>query len=258
MLDLAALKNIRPFVATPNYGGVLTSVYVRSLLGLVNTAWTHGMSMQTRFLDGDSLVTRARNRLVAEFMADTRWTHLFWIDADIGFEPQAALRLLLSGRDVVAGIYPQKRDGWPDAGLAAALPAGSTRADFEARYARFPVNALAGTHAADADGFVEVAEAPTGFMLIERSVFDRMASQFSELRYTPDASDDPAEAGWPHYRFFDTMQEPDGGRYLSEDFAFCRRWRAAGGQVFIDTQSNLAHQGQRTYTGNFARYLSHP
>ena len=54
------------------------------------------------------------------------------------------------------------------------------------------------------------------------------------------------------------MQEPDGGRYLSEDFAFCRRWRAAGGQVFIDTQSNLAHHGQRTYTGNFARYLSHP
>src|ERR1700712_1022763 len=195
MLELAALKDIRPFVATPSHAGTLGSNCVRSLLGLVNLAWTHGMPMQTRFLDGDSLVTRARNRLVAEFMADLRWTHLFWIDADIGFEPQAALRLLLSGRQVVAGIYPQKRDGWPGAGLEAALPVGSTRADFDARYARFPLNALAGTRAADVDGFVEVAEAPTGFMLIERGVFDRMAGHFPELRYTPDASDDPAEAG---------------------------------------------------------------
>ena len=106
MLDAAALKDIRPFVATPNYGGVLTTSYVRSLLGLVNLAYQHGFSMQSRFLDGDSLITRARSRMVAVFMADARWTHLFWIDADIGFEPEAALRLLLAGRDVVAGVYP--------------------------------------------------------------------------------------------------------------------------------------------------------
>ena len=47
MLDASALQHIRPFVATPNYGGVLTTTYVRSLLGLVNLAWSHGFSMQT-------------------------------------------------------------------------------------------------------------------------------------------------------------------------------------------------------------------
>ncbi|RYY72700.1 MAG: hypothetical protein EOO24_47315, partial [Comamonadaceae bacterium] len=98
MLDTSALKAMRPFVATPSHSGSMSSIYVRSLLGLVNLAWTHGFAMQTRFLDGDSLVPRARNRLVAEFMADTEATHLFWIDADIGFAPDAALRLLLSGR----------------------------------------------------------------------------------------------------------------------------------------------------------------
>ena len=36
MPDLSALKDIRPFVATPSYGGTMTSLYVRSLLGLVN------------------------------------------------------------------------------------------------------------------------------------------------------------------------------------------------------------------------------
>lgn len=256
MPDLSALKDIRPFVATPSYGGTMTSLYVRSLLGLVNLAWEHRFPMQTRFLDGDSLITRARNRLVAEFMADTRWTHLFWIDADIGFEPEAALRLLCAGRDVVAGIYPHKTDGWPAGGLREPLPAGATREDFEALHASFPANAFDTRLSVDAEGFVEVLDAPTGFMLIARSVFERLAAAYPQLRYTPERAADPAVRDLPHYRFFDVLAEPDNGAYLAEDFAFCRRWQSIGGQVFIDARSNLSHQGTRTYTGHFGRALA--
>ncbi len=255
MLDLSALKDIRPFIATPSYSGSMSSVYVRSLLGLVNLAWTQGFAMQTRFLDGDSLIPRARNRLVAEFMADARWTHLFFIDADIGFEPEAALRLLLAGRDVVAGIYPHKLDGWPAAGLTHALPAGSTREDVEARHAQFPVNAANATARIDADGFMEVEDAPTGFMLIARGVFERLAVALPDLRYTPDHSVDGAVPAVPHHRFFDVMAERGNGRYLSEDFAFCRRWQSVGGRVFIDTRSALSHVGSKTYRGDFARSI---
>lgn len=256
MLDPATLKDIRPFVATPSYTGGLSTAYASGLLGLVNLAWQHGFAVQTRFLDGDSLVTRARNRLVAEFMADARWTHLFWIDADIGFAPEAALRLMLAGHEVVAGVYPRKTDGWPAAGLPQPLPAGSTRADFEARHAVFPFNALRQGAAVDADGFVEVLDAPTGFMLIARTVFERMAQAYPELRYAPDDAHLPAaEASWPHYRFFDTLAEPGSGRWLSEDYAFCRRWQALGGRIFVDARSNLGHQGLRTYTGDLGRAL---
>ena len=252
MLAVNALKDIRPFVATPTHSGLLSAVYVRSLLGLVNAAWSHGFAMQTRFLEGDSLIPRARNRMAAEFMADDRWTHLFWIDADIGFEPEAALRLLLAGRDVAAGVYPHKSDGWPAQGLAQALPAGTRREDFEARHAVFPINALEGRHAVDADGFVEVLDAPTGFMLIARGVFERMAAACPELRYTPD----DGGGGRAHFRFFDVLAEPGNGRYLSEDFAFCRRWQALGGKVFVDARSNLVHQGVCTYGGHFAQALA--
>ena len=260
MLDTSELRHIRPYIATPNYGGVLCTTYVRSLLGLVNLAFQHGFAMQTRFLDGDSLITRARNRMVAEFMQDSRWTHLFWIDADIGFEPEAALRLLLAGRDVVAGVYPHKIDAWPTQGLDEALPAGSTRADFEARYASFPANLLSRGQV-DADGFMEVLDAPTGFMLIARRVFDEMAAALPELRYTPDQAGHPLiRAGQPapppHYRFFDVLAEPDNGRYLTEDYAFCRRWQSIGGKVHVDTRSKLTHQGHKTYTGDFGRALS--
>lgn len=258
MLDATALRTLRPFIATPSYTGALTSVYVRSLLGLVNAAWTHGFAMQTRFLDGDSLIPRARNRMVAEFMADAQWTHLFWIDADIGFAPEAALRLLLAGHDVVAGVYPQKTDGWPARGLAEPLPAGSTREDFGARHASYPVNfAGAGAAQVDADGFAEVLDAPTGFMLIARSVFTRLAQAMPELRFTPDHMEDAAAAALPHYRFFDVMAEPGNGRYLSEDFAFCRRWQSIGGRVFIDTRSRLTHVGTQAFHGDFARRLAH-
>ena len=258
MLEPGALPGIRPWIATPSYSGALTTGYVRSLLGLVGLAYAHGFAMHTRFLDGDSLVTRARNRMVAEFMADARWTHLFWIDADIGFEPESALRLLLSGHDVVAGVYPHKQDGWPAQGLAEPLPAGSTRADFEARHASFPANLL--RHApseVDAHGFLEVLDAPTGFMLIARHVFERLAQAMPALRYTPDlgAPDGRTAAPAPHYRFFDVLAEPDNGRYLSEDYAFCRRWQSVGGKVHVDTRCRLTHQGHKVYTGDFGRAL---
>ena len=52
------------------------------------------------------------------------------------------------------------------------------------------------------------------------------------------------------------MAEPDNGRWLSEDYAFCRRWQAVGGTVHVDARSRLAHQGLRTYRGDFGRSLA--
>ena len=51
------------------------------------------------------------------------------------------------------------------------------------------------------------------------------------------------------------MVDPDSGRYLSEDYAFCRRWRDIGGKVFIDINSKLDHQGQHVWRGNFRAHL---
>ena len=73
---------------------------------------------------GESLITRARNNCVATFLENKEWTHLFWIDSDIGFSAEAFYRLLLADKDVAAGIYPLKRENWPDEGV----PAGTTQA----------------------------------------------------------------------------------------------------------------------------------
>lgn len=256
MLDPSALKSFYPLVATPCYGGSLFYTYVVSLIRLIGAAQSAGMPVEFHFRAGDSLVTRARNDCVAQFLAEPAYTHLFWIDGDIGFSPEAAFRLLLSGHDVAAGVYPLKRIEWPTAGV----PGGTTRKSFEERYARYPVNGgeTKGPEihfAIDPDGFMKVSDAPTGFMVIKRSVFDLLIEKYPDYKYVPDWPEGSVPSGGVHYRFFDTMIDPETRRLLSEDYAFCRLLQNLGQDIYVDANSNLTHMGQHMYTGDFGATL---
>lgn len=254
MLDPSALRGFRPLVMTPSHDGTFFFNYVASAIQLISASVEVGLPINFMFRTGDSLVTRVRNHCVACFLADPQWTHLMWIDADIGYSPQSLYRLLLADRDIAAGVYPLKRENWPAEGV----PAGTTERDFQQLYTRYTANSgqasdpTVGLHI-DADGFMEVREAPTGFMLIKRGVFDRMKQAFPELRFTPDMLD---SIGPEHYyRFFDVMIDPESGRYLSEDYGFCRLWERLGGKIYVDANSNLSHQGGKIYRGDFAGSL---
>src|SRR5471032_544842 len=114
----AALTNnvkisAKVYVATPSYGGVVTTSYVHGLLDLYDTADRYEFGLRINFNSFDSLITRARNTMVAEYLADERFTHLMWIDGDIGFKGSDVVRLLLADRPLVAGVYPLKTYGWP-------------------------------------------------------------------------------------------------------------------------------------------------
>jgi hypothetical protein len=247
-------------VATPNYGGLLTTGYVHGLLDLYDTADLHGFGLKVNFNSFESLITRARNTMVAEFLADDRFTHLMWIDSDVGFKGSDIVRLLLADRPVVAGVYPLKSEGWPSSGLPEALPAGTTRADFRARFARYPVTGFADALEPDENGFLHVLDAPTGFMLIKREFFLKLANAFPELQYKPDLIDRPDHNGGTmtrfHYGFFDTMIHPETRAYLSEDYAFCRRIAQIGIIPAVDTNSDLTHQGTAIFEGNLSRSLT--
>ena len=251
MLDQSALRTFRPLIMTPSHDGTFFYNYVLSIIQLMGACGQVGMPIHFIFRTGDSLVTRARNHCVAVFLADPRWTHLMWVDADIGFSPAAMFRLLLSDYDVAAGVYPLKREGWPAEGV----PAGTTETDFRQLYTRYTVNSGSpgdqriNLHITP-DGFMKVREAPTGFMLIKRQVFERMMQAYPELRYTPDMMDSNTQH--LNYRFFDVMVDPETGRYLSEDYGFCRLWEKLGGEIYVDANSNLSHQGGKIFRGDFA------
>ena len=119
MLPESALTQMYPVIMTPSHDGKYFHNYVLSLLNIVNTSAQNGWPLQVMMQRGESLITRARNNCVATFMAHPEWTHLFWIDSDIGFSAEAFYRLLLADKDVVAGIYPLKRENWPAEGVPA-------------------------------------------------------------------------------------------------------------------------------------------
>ncbi|MGF6242918.1 MULTISPECIES: hypothetical protein [Paraburkholderia] len=247
------------YVATPSYGSVVATDYVLGLLDLYETSERYGFGLQTHFNSFDSLITRARNTMVAEFLADSRFTHLMWIDGDIGFKGADVVRLLKADRPVVAGVYPLKSDGWPRSGLSEPLAVGTTKADFQARFATYPAVARTGKLEPDADGFLDVLYAPTGFMLIKREVFRALIQRFPELhcrtRMQGREDDDAGVAASLHYSFFDTMIDPQTRVYLSEDYAFCRRIESIGITPAVDTRSNFTHQGVAVFRGDLARSL---
>jgi len=188
MLDVSALKQFHPLIATPCYGGAVFHNYVISLVNFIRLSAELGMPVSVHMRAGDSLVTRARNDCVAEFLSKETFTHLFWIDGDIGFSPEAALRLLLADHDVAAGVYPLKRQDWPRDGIPADV---TNLQDLEQLCARFTANAgdQPGPEVEvpiDDDGFIKVLDAPTGFMAIKRQVFQKLIENYPDYKYVPD------------------------------------------------------------------------
>src|SRR5258708_22379865 len=95
-------------VATPCYGGVVTQRYMQSVCELMLAATHDNVTVTLELLGNDSMITRARNSLVATTLDNSDATHLMFIDADIGFSPGQVGRMLRFDRDVVAGMYPLK------------------------------------------------------------------------------------------------------------------------------------------------------
>jgi hypothetical protein len=221
------LKGFLPLVATPCYGGMVCINYAEAILALQKACAAEAYPIEFHLRRGESLVTRCRNDCVAVFLANPRFTHLFFIDADIGFTPEAAFRLLLA--DVAARVHPLKRETCPPGGV----PPGKTRARFEALYQRYTVNAGREGKASvelsiDRDGFMEVREAPTGFMCIKRQVFDRLIEAYPDMRYVPDWPKGTYPEGGVHYRFFDVMVDPESRRFSPRITASAESGRRSG------------------------------
>ena len=235
-------------VATPCFGGQVSALYAASLFKLQGLVRTHSdFNLKILFKDGDALITRARASLVSQFLDDPSATHLLFLDADIGFEPGQVLRLIQSGADMCAAIYPIKRIEWDKVKttIEAARPnpaAAALKYVFEVD----DPNAVA-----EKGGFVKVRYAGTGFLMIRRATLVRMCERYPQLQYRRDHSIDAATASDNRFALFECMIAEDG-TYLSEDFAFCKRWTDIGGEIWADLDSRLSHVGPMTFSGDLA------
>ena len=239
-------------VGTPCYGGLVTQDYAMSLIRLSALAPAAGFDVANIMLGNDALITRARSAIVAKFLDNPSTTHLLFVDADICFSPDSVVRMLKFDRDFVAGLYPAKIIDWQQ--LSQRF--GQTDESLEEAGLAYVGDVCAGSALKVENGFATGNYAGTGFQLIKRGVFERMIKAHPETKYKAlHAFPRPSQPSDNLYALFDCMIDPETGVYLSEDYAFCRRWRAIGGEIWLDLTSRLVHTGNYSFRGNAAGAL---
>ena len=242
------------FIATPCFGGLVTQAYMQSVIALMQYQAQPPLRLTLALLGNDALITRSRNTLVSTFLNDTDATHLLFIDADISFAPEQVVRLLAADKDVAGAMYPIKALDW-----AHAADRRPDSAETGEEAAMHYVGAPLEDERARWDGdFVTASYVGTGMMLIRRRVLEMMIGVYPHLQYSaihayPRVERTPAT----QYALFDCLIDERTGLYLSEDYAFCQRWRAMGGDIWLDTAARLTHTGAYGFAGNPApRYAA--
>jgi hypothetical protein len=236
------------FVATPMYGGMCAGYYMQSVIQLMTTCQANGVDVHFSFMFNESLITRARNSLALTFLK-TECTHLMFIDSDIRFRAEDVIHMIRADKDVLCGIYPKKEINWYS--VKGAMDRGVPFDQLKSHTGSFVVNLVdyAGEVTVPMNMPVEIFNGGTGFMLIKREVFEKMAE------VVPSYSNDVIDLGGmmkqsePIKEYFTTSIEPGTNRLLSEDYHFCRTWREMGGKVYAAPWCQLAHIGTYAFEG---------
>lgn len=223
-------------------------VYAGSLLKLQMACFQRGVRLQVQMMGSDALITRARQNIVADFMANEAATHLIFIDADIGFEPEQVFRLMDFDADMSVAIYPIKRIDWQKVSAVAEAkrtPLESSALSYMIEFAEERVQVK--------NGFARVSYAGTGFLMIKKQVLLSMIEHYPELRYGHDHKPNDKLSGskW-RCALFNCMIDDATETYLSEDFSFCKRWTDMGGEIWADLESRLTHVGTMSFEGDIA------
>jgi len=299
-IPVEVLKQQKLFLAVPMYGGQCAGMFARSLSDLTNLCVRYGIKMQFYFLFNESLVTRARNYCADEFMRSD-CTHLMFIDSDIGFDAHDVISLLgLSSMNedynVLCGPYPKKTISWEK--IKQAVDKGVADKDpniLENFVGDYVFNPKKGLSTIPLNQPVEVMESGTGFMLIQRKVFEAYNKHFPQMLYKPDhvrtenfdgsreimayfdaIIDDKSQnmvaeveafvkqtPNATHDDIIEFLRDKKNGltsaysnRYLSEDYMFCYNVQKMGMKVWLCPWMQLKHVGSYIFGGSLAALAS--
>jgi hypothetical protein len=213
-------------IGIPCYGGMMSEPTVVSLLRFIMLATRSGLHWSIDTMVNESLVTRARNNLMAKMMTNINATHFMFIDADIRFQPESILQMIACNQDVIGGLYPKK-----------SLPANyviNLKPEVKVAGDIFTVDTMG-----------------TGFLLFKRHVYEKLCAAHPETKYVDDVN--LGKQYEPYmYSIFDTIID-EKGHYLSEDWTFCRRWQKLGGEIWAHSKVLLNHIGHYEFQGDLGK-----
>jgi hypothetical protein len=264
------VEKYRPvvYLLTPCFASLCYCTYVQCMMNTQNVFRELNIPLEIQFCRNDSLVSRARNNLVAKAMNDPKMTHIIFIDNDISWSPVDILKLLLANKPLVGGLYPLKKYNWKkllvknennenvnviQSWLDRRNKSNITSHVSDESYLQhnllnYNVNYLASTISIE-NNLTKVKHLATGFMMIQRGMLEMMFKAFPSTKYRDDVG---FLNGTEHdfaYALFDCGVEDD--HYYSEDWLFCHRWTKMGGDIYIDVTIGLVHTGIEDFNGSY-------
>ena len=240
------------FIATPMYGGLCVGGYTSGLLNTVQTFMKHRVQMYYAYMQNESLITRARNRLAYDFLA-TEATHLMFIDADISFDAEDIIKMIDADKDIICGLYPKKEINWNL--VTKAVQDGVPPQELHNHTGAFVVNLVGNVDKQEAklNQPMEIANGGTGYMLIKRHVFealkDKVPTYTNDMHFAVEQNPERAVI----HEFFATSIDEESNRLLSEDYHFCKLARQNGFKVFAAPWAKLTHTGTYNFSGQLTR-----
>ena len=261
-------NKLQLIILTPCFGDICHIGYVTSLLNTMFVFKKLNIPIYVEFCRNDSLVTRARNNLIAKAMSNEYNTHFLFIDNDIQWEVEDIIKLICHDAQLIGGVYPIKKYNWNKL----VKPNSKTNnLDFVEKSINHKNNSvLKNTNNENYIRYnlvnynlnylneklsinhntAKVKHVATGFMLIKRKTIELMFVKYSSTKYTDDVNFLKTEKENKYaYALFDCRIENNS--YHSEDWVFCDRWRKMGGEVLIDVSINLTHTGIEDYKGSY-------
>ncbi len=266
IINYLSKHKVKVCLLTPCYGSVCFVNYVFCLMQTKELLTKYNIELEIKFCKNDSLVSRARNNLIAKAMSDPSVTHILFIDNDITWDPVNVIKLIISDKPLIGGVYPLKHYNWEklsnDKDFVKNVINKKNNSmlknvmddDLLIQHSLLDYNMNYSTNKIKIHkNITEVKHIATGFMMIKRGVIEKMFQAFPNTKYIDDVHFlEPNENEFA-YALFDCAVE--NGHYLSEDWLFCNRWTNLGGKIFIDVSINLTHTGIEDYNGSYITSL---
>ena len=227
-------KEIKPtvYIAMPCYDSVKI-ITMLSVIKLVQQLSRSGIKVGINTMKSP-LIHQGRNYLTSVFLT-TQYQYMLFIDSDVEFEPEAVLKMLVAKKRIICTPYRVKAE----------------RLDKHIYTVEFkdPQNIplMPG-------GLVEIEAGPTGLMLIDRTVFERIIKNHPELKIKNKATPNAGKSHEFYYNFFDFGFID--GYAMGEDVSFCKLARGNDFQIYANTESTTRHHGSYAWEGKFKESLN--
>ena len=242
-------NDVEIFVGTPVHSEVSIH-YTQALLEFQQACFKEKVKVSFHLLKS-SLVTQGRNLCVAGFL-ESKATHLLFVDSDIYFQAKSIFTMLKKNKDIISVPYPLKTLMWDKA--FDKMKQGKIKSADDIRRAlhTYPMKVPNDKDIHIDNGVIEVTDAPTGCMLIKRSVIEKMIEKYPEKRISQKTIINGEYVDKPNmWNFFDTTHDPIEKTFLGEDFSFCQLWLKLGGKCYAYVNDSIVHVGEHQYQGRF-------